>query len=92
MSRILFFYHSSIGKKVIMALTGVVLFGFVTVHMVGNLKIFQGQHFTISDSFTRFNLIYILPEDNPTVIRPLGDQCKLFRAIFFQSVKDAFIC
>ena len=42
MSRILFFYHSSIGKKVIMALTGVVLFGFVTVHMVGNLKIFQG--------------------------------------------------
>ncbi len=42
MSRILLFYHSSIGKKVIMALTGAVLFGFVTVHMVGNLKIFQG--------------------------------------------------
>lgn len=29
--------------KVIMALTGLVLFGFVVVHMVGNLKIFLGE-------------------------------------------------
>ena len=42
MNRLLHFYYSSIGKKVIMALSGVVLFGFVTAHMVGNLKIYQG--------------------------------------------------
>jgi succinate dehydrogenase / fumarate reductase cytochrome b subunit len=36
-------YSSSVGKKILMALTGVILFGFVFVHMVGNLKIYQGQ-------------------------------------------------
>lgn len=35
-----------IGKKVLMAITGVVLFAFVVGHMLGNLKAFQGrQHF-----------------------------------------------
>jgi len=32
--------HSSIGKKLLMAATGLVLFGFVTGHLVGNLQIF----------------------------------------------------
>lgn len=36
-------YHSSIGKKVVMALTGLVLFVFVFFHMVGNLKIYFGR-------------------------------------------------
>jgi succinate dehydrogenase cytochrome b subunit len=31
-----------IGKKVVVAITGVVLVGFVIVHMTGNLKIFSG--------------------------------------------------
>ena len=31
------FLDSSVGKKVVMAVTGIVLFGFVTVHMLGNL-------------------------------------------------------
>lgn len=35
-----------IGKKVLMALSGAVLFAFVVGHMLGNLKVFQGpQHF-----------------------------------------------
>ncbi len=34
---------TSIGKKAIMALTGLALFGFVMIHMVGNLQIFLGQ-------------------------------------------------
>jgi succinate dehydrogenase / fumarate reductase, cytochrome b subunit len=42
MGRIQSFFHSSIGKKVIMAVTGVVLFGFVVGHMIGNLKFYQG--------------------------------------------------
>lgn len=35
-------YRSSIGKKAVMAVTGVVLVGFLLVHMYGNLKIFLG--------------------------------------------------
>ncbi len=35
-------YRSAVGKKVLMALTGLMLFGFVLGHMVGNLKIYQG--------------------------------------------------
>lgn len=33
-------YRSTIGKKAIMAVTGIILYGFVIVHMFGNLKIF----------------------------------------------------
>lgn len=36
------FAKSSIGAKVIVALTGMLLFGFVLVHMAGNLQIFLG--------------------------------------------------
>jgi succinate dehydrogenase / fumarate reductase cytochrome b subunit len=34
---------SSIGKKVVMAVTGLVLFGFVVGHMIGNLQLFLGR-------------------------------------------------
>jgi succinate dehydrogenase / fumarate reductase cytochrome b subunit len=36
------FYKSTVGKKVAMALSGLVLVGFVLGHMAGNLKIFAG--------------------------------------------------
>ncbi len=36
------FYRSALGKKAVMAVTGVLLFGFVFGHMVGNLKLYQG--------------------------------------------------
>ena len=36
------FLRSSIGRKLIMAFTGVILFGFVIGHMVGNLQVFLG--------------------------------------------------
>ncbi len=35
------FLASTNGKKVVMAVTGVILFGFVTGHMVGNLQFFE---------------------------------------------------
>lgn len=35
--------HSSLGKKYVMAITGLALFGFVILHMVGNLQIFLGK-------------------------------------------------
>ncbi len=41
---------STIGKKVIMAVTGLVWIGFVTFHMYGNLKVFQGSEYFIAYS------------------------------------------
>src|SRR5208283_1653115 len=41
--RAMAFWHTMIGKKVVMAVTGAVLIGFVIAHMLGNLKIFSGQ-------------------------------------------------
>jgi succinate dehydrogenase / fumarate reductase, cytochrome b subunit len=36
------FYRSSIGKKAVMAVTGLILFGWIFLHMVGNLKLYLG--------------------------------------------------
>ena len=36
------FYDSTIGKKAIMALTGIILVGFLVAHMLGNLQVFLG--------------------------------------------------
>jgi succinate dehydrogenase / fumarate reductase, cytochrome b subunit len=40
--RVARFYESTIGKKAIMAVTGLLLFGFLIAHMLGNLQIFLG--------------------------------------------------
>ena len=40
--RVARFYESTIGKKAIMAVTGLILFGFLIAHMLGNLQIFLG--------------------------------------------------
>jgi succinate dehydrogenase / fumarate reductase cytochrome b subunit len=46
MSRVTALTHSLIGKKIVMAVSGVVLLGFVLGHMAGNLKVFLGpDHF-----------------------------------------------
>jgi succinate dehydrogenase / fumarate reductase, cytochrome b subunit len=42
MQRALALYRSSVGKKIAMAVTGVILLGFVVTHMIGNLKVYQG--------------------------------------------------
>src|SRR5262245_56091883 len=36
-------YQTAVGKKWVMALTGIGLMGFVLVHMIGNLKIYLGK-------------------------------------------------
>jgi succinate dehydrogenase / fumarate reductase, cytochrome b subunit len=43
MNPVLGFFQSSLGKKYVMAITGLILFAFVVVHMLGNLQIFLGQ-------------------------------------------------
>jgi len=40
LGRLVGFYDSVIGKKVVMAVTGFILFGFVLVHMIANLQVF----------------------------------------------------
>ncbi len=42
MNPITFFWKSSIGKKWLVALTGLVLIGYVLGHLVGNLQVFAG--------------------------------------------------
>ena len=42
MSRVLGLYESTLGKKLVMAVTGIVLFLFVVGHMLGNLQIYLG--------------------------------------------------
>jgi succinate dehydrogenase / fumarate reductase cytochrome b subunit len=37
------FMASSVGRKVVMAVTGVILFGFATVHMLGNMQAYLGS-------------------------------------------------
>ena len=41
-NRLALLWDTVIGKKVVMAVTGIVLVGFVFAHMLGNLKIFSG--------------------------------------------------
>jgi len=36
------FYRSAIGKKAVMAVSGLILFGWIFLHMAGNLKLFFG--------------------------------------------------
>jgi succinate dehydrogenase / fumarate reductase cytochrome b subunit len=36
------FYRASIGKKVLMAVTGLILFGFLIGHVAGNMQLFAG--------------------------------------------------
>lgn len=42
MQRLSAFWDSTVGKKIVMGLTGIVLVSFVLVHMAGNLQIFLG--------------------------------------------------
>lgn len=38
-------YRSAVGKKAVMAVTGIILFGFVLIHMIGNLKLYEPGDF-----------------------------------------------
>jgi succinate dehydrogenase / fumarate reductase cytochrome b subunit len=42
MNRLTTFYGTSIGKKLVVAITGLMMYGFIIGHMLGNLKAFGG--------------------------------------------------
>ena len=63
MRRVVALYRSSVGKKILMAITGFVWFGFLVGHMAGNLKAFQGAE--VFNSYAHHLRIFgepILPE------------------------------
>lgn len=41
-ANVISFYSTSVGKKVVMALSGIIVFGFVLGHALGNLQIYKG--------------------------------------------------
>jgi succinate dehydrogenase / fumarate reductase cytochrome b subunit len=43
MDRVMGFYGSTVGKKVLMAVTGIILFGYVVGHMLGNFQIYISE-------------------------------------------------
>ena len=56
------FYRSAVGKKWVMALTGIALMAYVFAHMFGNLKLYFGaQDFNHYSEFLRELLVPILP-------------------------------
>lgn len=63
MARLQTLTQSSVGKKILMAVTGVVLVAFVIAHMVGNLKVYLGrEHFNAYARFLRTVGMPALPE------------------------------
>jgi succinate dehydrogenase / fumarate reductase cytochrome b subunit len=66
-------YKSSVGKKWIMALTGIMLMGFVLFHMIGNLKMYVGaEDFNEYAEFLRKLLYPIIPPTGVLWILRLG--------------------
>ena len=43
MQRFTALYQTTLGKKAVVAVSGLVLYGFVVGHMLGNLKVFTGN-------------------------------------------------
>ena len=56
------FYDAPIGKKAVMAVTGVMLVGYVVAHLLGNLQIYSSNHEQING--------YAAFLHNPNTLRP----------------------
>ena len=48
LNRAVRFYEAPIGKKAVMAITGVILFGYVVAHLLGNLQLFSADQAQIN--------------------------------------------
>ncbi|MBN1656559.1 MAG: succinate dehydrogenase cytochrome b subunit [Deltaproteobacteria bacterium] len=65
------FYTTSVGKKIVMAISGFIVFGFVVIHLVGNLQIFFGP-----ETLNRY----------AEMLQGLGGALWLFRALLLLSI------
>lgn len=52
------FLGSTVGRKVVMALSGILLFGFVLAHMAGNLQLYLGPHALNEYSVTLHEMLH----------------------------------
>src|ERR1017187_7217703 len=59
LTRSIGFYQATIGKKVVMAVTGVILFGYVLGHLIGNLQIYSPDTQQINN-YARFLHSHVL--------------------------------
>ncbi len=66
MNQLLAFYQSTIGKKILMALTGLALFGFLAGHLAGNFLVFQG-----ADAFNAY-AAFLKSKPGPLWVARLG--------------------
>lgn len=74
------FYRSAVGKKWVMAVSGIALIGFVFLHAVGNLKVYLGAaEFNHYSEFLRELLVPLLPRTVTLWLVRLG----LIGAFFF---------
>ncbi len=66
-------YQTAVGKKWVMALSGIALMGFVFAHMVGNLKMFMGpEEYNAYSESLRSLLHPILPDHTVLWIMRIG--------------------
>ncbi|HVM20648.1 MAG TPA: succinate dehydrogenase cytochrome b subunit [Egibacteraceae bacterium] len=67
------FYRSAVGKKYVMAITGIILMAYVFAHMVGNLKIYLGaEEMNHYGEFLRQLAYPIFPHSGALWIMRLG--------------------
>ena len=52
--RVIRFYEATNGKKAVMAMTGVILFGYVVGHLIGNLQVFAGDQGAAINRYAHF--------------------------------------
>ncbi len=57
--RLALLWQNSVGKKALMAVTGIILFLFVLGHLVGNLQVYQGAEKL--DAYARFLHEHVVP-------------------------------
>src|SRR3954452_17986877 len=70
-SWLLSFYRSAIGKKAVMAITGVFLFGWIFLHMAGNLKVYTGaEHYNAYAQFLITMGAPLLPNKGALIAAP----------------------
>ena len=52
MKKVISFYHSSVGKKILMSLAGLFLCSFLVIHLSGNLALFKNDN---GESFNHYS-------------------------------------
>ena len=70
------FYKAAVGKKAVMAITGILLCGFVLVHMVGNLHLYEGPEYM--NEYGRFLRQVGAPAISEATMRVFRRACRIF--------------